>query len=90
MGYITHAVKVAQSCLILCNPLDYTVHGALQARMLEWVAFSLLQGIFPTHGLNLGLPYCRKVLYYLSHKKCLHSFNHAILCSDYFPFIFHI
>ena len=51
---------------------------------------SLLQGIFSTHGLNLGLPYCRKILYYLSHKKCLHSFNHAILCSDYFPFIFHI
>ena len=31
-------VKVAQSCLILCNPMDYTVHGILQARILEWVA----------------------------------------------------
>ena len=38
MGYITHAVKVAQSCLILCDPLDHTVHGILQARILEWVA----------------------------------------------------
>jgi len=31
-------VKVIQSCLILCNPMDYTVHGILQARILEWVA----------------------------------------------------
>ena len=29
-------VKVAQSCLSLCNPMDYTVHGILQARILEW------------------------------------------------------
>ena len=38
MGYIPHEVKVAQSSLILCDPLDYTVHGILQARILEWVA----------------------------------------------------
>ena len=44
MGYITHAVKVAQSCLILCDPLDYTVHGILQARILEWVAFPFPRG----------------------------------------------
>ena len=31
-------VKLAQSCPTLCNPLDYTVHGILQARILEWVA----------------------------------------------------
>ena len=31
-------VKVAQSCPTLCDPLDYTVHGILQARILEWVA----------------------------------------------------
>ena len=24
----------------LCNPMDYTVHGILQTRILEWVAFS--------------------------------------------------
>ena len=32
-------VEVAQSCLTLCDPMDYTVHGVLQARILEWVAF---------------------------------------------------
>ena len=31
-------VKVVQPCLTLCNPTDYTVHGILQARILEWVA----------------------------------------------------
>ena len=28
----------------------------------------LLQGIFPTQGLNLGLPHCRQILYRLSHQ----------------------
>ena len=32
-------VKVTQSCPTLCDPMDYTVHGILQARILEWVAF---------------------------------------------------
>ena len=61
-------VKVAQSCPTLCNPMDYTVYGILQARFLEWVALSLLQGIFPTQGSNPGLLHCRWVLYQLSHK----------------------
>ena len=37
-------VKVAQLCLILCNPMDYTVHGILQARILEWVAVPFSRG----------------------------------------------
>ena len=35
----TLRVKVAQLCLTLHDPMDYTVHGILQARILEWVAF---------------------------------------------------
>ena len=31
-------------------------------------SLSLLQGIFPTQGLNLGLSHCRWILYQLSHK----------------------
>ena len=34
-----YEVKVAHLCLTVCNPMDYTVHGILQARILEWVAF---------------------------------------------------
>ena len=37
-------VKVTQSCTTLCNPMDYTVHGILQARILEWVAFPFSRG----------------------------------------------
>ena len=32
------SVEVAQLCLTLCDPMDYTVRGILQARILEWVA----------------------------------------------------
>ena len=52
-------------------------HGLLPARFLSpgdspglntgVDCHSLLQGIFPTQGLNLGLPYCRQSLYPLSH-----------------------
>ena len=37
-------VKVTQSCLTLCDPMDYTVHGILQARILELVAFPFSRG----------------------------------------------
>ena len=37
-------MKVAQLCLTLCDPMDYIVHGILQARILEWVAFPFSRG----------------------------------------------
>ena len=37
-------VKVTQSCLNFCDPMDYTVHEILQARILEWVAFAFSRG----------------------------------------------
>ena len=37
-------VKVTQSRLTLCDPMGYTVHGILQARILEWVAFPFSRG----------------------------------------------
>ena len=39
-------VKVAPSCLTLCDPMDYPVHGILQTRILEWVAFPFSRGSF--------------------------------------------
>ena len=36
--------NVAQSCLTLCDPIDYTVHSILQARILEQVAFPFSRG----------------------------------------------
>ena len=42
--YESEKVKVTQSCLTLCDLMDYTVHGILQARILEWVAFPFSRG----------------------------------------------
>ena len=40
--------EVAQSCLTLCNPMDHTVHGILQARMPELTTFPFSRGVFPS------------------------------------------
>ena len=34
----------SQSCLTLCDPMDYTFHGILQARILEWLAVPFSRG----------------------------------------------
>ena len=33
-----------KSCPTLCDPMDHTVHGILQARILEWLAFPFSRG----------------------------------------------
>ena len=43
-GIYILVVKVPQPCLTLCDPMDYTVHGILQARRLEWVAGPFSRG----------------------------------------------
>ena len=47
---------------LLC-PRDF------QGKNTEVGSYSLLQGIFPTQGSNLGLPHCRQILYQLSHQQ---------------------
>ena len=48
-------VKVTQSCPTLCNPKDYTVHGILLARILEWGAF-LFSRDLPNPGIKPRSP----------------------------------
>ena len=53
-------VLVAQSCPTLCDPMDCSllgssVHGILQARILEWVAFPSA-GDLPDPGIKPGSP----------------------------------
>ena len=45
-----------------------SVHGVLQARILEWVVILFSRGIFPTKGLNPGLLHCRQILYHVNHQ----------------------
>ena len=42
--HTVNSVKVAQLCPTLCDPMDYTVQGILQARILEWVVFPFSRG----------------------------------------------
>ena len=61
---------VTQWCPILCDRVDCSlpgssVHGVLQARILEWVAMCFSRGIFPTQGLNPSLSHCMRILYHL-------------------------
>ena len=48
-------VKVTQSCPTVCSPMDYTVRGILQARILEWVAFPSSRDI-PNPGIEPKSP----------------------------------
>ena len=66
-------VKVTQSHPTLCDPKDYSlpgssVRGDFPGKNPEVGCHTLLQGIFPTQGSNLGLLHYRQVLYRLSHQ----------------------
>ena len=53
---------------LFVTPMDCTVRGILQARILEWVTFPFSRGIFPTQGSNSGLSHCRQIFYQLSYQ----------------------
>ena len=67
-------ILVAQSCPTLCNPMDCSlpgssVHGILQARILEWVAMPPHPpGDLPNLGIEPRSPTLQAVLYCLSHQ----------------------
>ena len=65
---------VTQSCPTLCNPMDCSppgssVHGDSPGKRTGVDGHALLQGIFPTQGLNPGLLHCRQTLYHLSYQR---------------------
>ena len=43
-------LKESESRLFMSNSMDYAVHGILQARILEWVAFPLSRGSSQPRG----------------------------------------
>ena len=66
-------VKVPQSCPTLCDPMDLKLSRLLcpwdsPGKNTGVGSLSLLQGNFPTQGLNPGLLHCRWILYQLSHQ----------------------
>ena len=58
-------VKVAESCLTLCDPMDCTVHGILQARLLEPFPSP---GDIPNPGIKPRSPTLQADSYRLSYK----------------------
>ena len=60
-------VKIAQWCLTLCKPMEYSPWYSPDQNTRVG-SHSLLQGIFPTQGSKPGVPHCRWVLYQLSHQ----------------------
>ena len=90
-------VLVTQSCLTLCHP--WTV---AHQRLCPWDfpgknvgvgCYSLLQGIFLTQGLNLGLLHCRQILYHLTHQGSPFLGlwpNHSSLQSQQLQICFHV
>ena len=59
---IVVVVLVTQSCLTLCDPIDCSKNTGVHCH-------SLIQRIFQTQGLNLGLLHCRQILYSLSYRE---------------------
>ena len=64
---------VTESCPTLCDPMDYSspgssVHGILQARILEWLPFPS-PGDLPDSGVERWSPALQGILYHRSHQE---------------------
>ena len=63
---------VAHLYLTLCEPMDCTPRLLClwnsPGKNTGVGSYSLLQGIFPTQGLNPSLLHCKQILYHLSHQ----------------------
>ena len=67
VSFFIDEVKWSESCSVVSDSLQ--PHAWNSPGQNPGVgSLSLLQGIFPTQGLNPGLPHCRQILYQLNHK----------------------
>ena len=80
---------VAPLCLFVTSQTiahQASLFGELSGKNTGLGSHSLLQRIFPTLGLNLGLLHCRQILYHLSHQG---SPNNAVIYSiDIYMYIY--
>ena len=73
MGKGKVKVLISQSCLTLCDPMDCSppgssVHGTLQARILEWVSIPFSRGSSQSKDRTQASCTGRWILYHLSHQ----------------------
>ena len=80
------SVLITQLCPTLSDSMDCSlpgssVHGILQARILECAVIHFSKGFSPRQGSNLGLLHCRQILYYLSHQGSPYMFAWCFIVS---------
>ena len=66
--YVCMGKQKLLSHVWLCNHMDSTVHGILQARILEWVTFPFYRSSQPRDWTQGSIPHCKQILYQLCHK----------------------
>ena len=72
--------SISQLCLTLCDPMDSSVHGILQAKILKWVAMPSSRGSsWPSDPTHVSYVSCigRRALY---HEHCLGSLTFVCKC----------
>ena len=67
------SMKVIPSCPTLCNTMDYTLQGILQARILEWVAFLFSRGSSQPRGQTQVSPIAGRFFTSWATREALHS-----------------
>ena len=65
---LSHSVMSDACDPMDCSPPGSSVHGDSPGKNTGVGCHALLKGIFPTQGLNPGLPHCRQFLYHLNHQ----------------------
>ena len=83
---LSQKVFISQLCPTLCDPMDCSlisssVHGILQARILEWFAICSSRGIFPTQVSNSGILHHGRIVSLPSELLGKHRISHQILPS---------
>ena len=71
LNTLLQSERVSESHSVMCNSLEpHRLYSPWNSpgQNTGVGSLSLLHGIFPTQGLNAGLPHCRQILYQLSHK----------------------
>ena len=74
---------VTQLCLTLYHPMDHSLPGSFvrgdsPGKNNGVGCHALLQGVFPTQGLNPSFPYCRLILYHWAGRKFLNSLGETV------------
>ena len=67
--YVLSHIPLCVTHPVDCSPPGSSVHGDSPGKNSGVGCHTLLQGIFPTQGLNPGLPHCRQIPYQLIHQE---------------------